>query len=144
MDSDITRCQNNECGKRIKCYRYMTKPDDGTETLTEPWQGYSRFIPSKTGKCKYFMKIEKTVEDELVWQSMDGNKEKISKMTKDHIENCVLWLSVKVLEQSVLLLGYKNNPTITEMLKYRKNTLVKKIEMLSDALERLERRCDEP
>lgn len=50
--ADITKCNNEACSLKKKCYRWTAKASD-------PWQSYATFIPNyKSGKidCDNFIK----------------------------------------------------------------------------------------
>ena len=48
---DISMCPNPKCRKRFRCYRFMAVPDD--------WQSYMSFVPTRTGKCHGYLKLNK-------------------------------------------------------------------------------------
>lgn len=52
---DITKCDGNNCSKRVTCYRFTSKP--------ERLQSYSAFYETiENDKCKYY------------WEDKNGNK----------------------------------------------------------------------
>jgi hypothetical protein len=44
---DISKCENEECPLKEKCYRYTATPSPGL-------QSYSYFKPDEEGKCDAF------------------------------------------------------------------------------------------
>jgi hypothetical protein len=48
---DITKCDNEKCPLKEKCYRWTSKWDE--------YQAYSHFEPDKKGKCEYQLIIGK-------------------------------------------------------------------------------------
>lgn len=52
---DITKCDGNNCSKRVTCYRFTSKP--------ERLQSYSAFYETiENDKCKYY------------WEDKNGSK----------------------------------------------------------------------
>jgi len=50
--SDISKCSNNKCPSRNKCYRYTCEP-------SKYWQAYSDFKPGKgKKKCEAYWKAQ--------------------------------------------------------------------------------------
>ena len=48
MSPDITMCSNEDCPKKLDCYRFTAPPD-------QYWQSYCKF-ELKDGECEYFIK----------------------------------------------------------------------------------------
>lgn len=49
---DISMCADEDCPSKLKCYRFMARPDQYR-------QSYAAFQHDKTGKCKMFWEIGK-------------------------------------------------------------------------------------
>ena len=47
MCADITKCGNDNCPLRMRCYRYTAIPD-------MYWQSFAHFEPDQSGKCGDF------------------------------------------------------------------------------------------
>jgi hypothetical protein len=46
---DISMCQNEDCPSKLKCYRFMARPN-------AHWQAYSVFVvPKRKVKCDSFI-----------------------------------------------------------------------------------------
>ena len=54
---DISKCENEECPLKKKCYRYTATPSPGL-------QSYSYFKPDKDGKCEAYWPQFKHYKDE--------------------------------------------------------------------------------
>lgn len=65
---DICMCQNEKCGKKKTCYRYMAIPD-------RYWQSY--FYPDENN-CEHYWKISRKTSNEL-----KERKEKFFQELKD-------------------------------------------------------------
>ena len=48
MSADITKCSNEKCKLKDKCYRYLATDDQ--------WQSYALFKPVK-GKCEHYWEV---------------------------------------------------------------------------------------
>lgn len=56
--ADIAMCEDKNCPKKEKCYRYMAKP-------SEYWQSYFGNTPRKeNGDCDFYWKLKKEKKNE--------------------------------------------------------------------------------
>jgi len=51
MNTDISKCSNNECTKKDTCYRVQLKAN-------EYYQAYSSFKQDEHGNCEYYVPIK--------------------------------------------------------------------------------------
>lgn len=59
---DISKCQNESCPKKLKCWRYTSQPDF--------WQSYAKF---KYANCEYFWDNTEMVKKEREIFSKGGS-----------------------------------------------------------------------
>lgn len=48
---DITKCNNEKCSLKEKCWRWISKP-------SQYGQSYNKFEQDDKGKCNYFWEME--------------------------------------------------------------------------------------
>jgi len=61
--ADISKCANEDCTLKEKCYRYKVKSD-------EIWQTYGGFTQDEDGECEYH------------WETVEARNERESKSNK--------------------------------------------------------------
>lgn len=61
--ADITMCLNRSCPSRSSCYRVSARPGE--------WQSYSAFQPDEHGRCKHYIKTDKS-DTVYSWEESNG------------------------------------------------------------------------